>query len=72
MNDTGNPIHSNTRGLKRAKMTILIIRGGDPAIEAHSALPIGPEAETNRRSDWLTGDFRRLTVTGVSGQCGSD
>ena len=28
---------------------ILIIRGGDPAIEGHSALPIGSEAETNRR-----------------------
>ena len=26
----------------------LIIRGGDPAIGGHSALPIGPEAETNR------------------------
>ena len=56
----------------RRQSDILIIRGGDPAIEGHSALPIGSEAETNRRSDWLTGDFRRLTVTGVSGQCGGD
>ena len=56
----------------RIDVGILIIRGGDPAIGGHSALPIGPEAETNRRSDWLTGDCRRLTVTGVSGQWGGD
>ena len=33
---------------KNHQVGILIIRGGDPAIGGHSALPIGPEAETNR------------------------
>ena len=51
---------------------ILIIRGGDPAIEGHSALPIGSEAETNRRSDWLTGDSRSPHRHRSPRQCSSD